>query len=85
MASFIGLIDESLAKFVQVWNTSNGSKFAEWREIDDSANVSFSCMACSFVGKMVCLHLRSIQVDLFDMQITIASKLVISAIFFPVL
>ncbi|XP_027123861.2 uncharacterized protein [Coffea arabica] len=37
---------------VKVWNTSNGSKFAEWREIDDSANVSFSCMACSFVGKM---------------------------------
>ncbi|KAL3511865.1 hypothetical protein ACH5RR_024582 [Cinchona calisaya] len=37
---------------VKVWNTSNGSQFAEWSGTEEISDVSFSCMACSFIGKM---------------------------------
>ncbi|XP_057514441.1 uncharacterized protein LOC130796154 isoform X3 [Actinidia eriantha] len=33
---------------VKIWNSNSGTLLAEWRQSDE---VSFSCMACSFVGK----------------------------------
>uniref|UniRef100_A0A5B6YPR2 Putative WD repeat-containing protein 43 n=1 Tax=Davidia involucrata TaxID=16924 RepID=A0A5B6YPR2_DAVIN len=36
---------------VKVWNTSDGSLFADWKQSDGDSDVSFSYMACSFVGK----------------------------------
>ncbi|KAF5931495.1 hypothetical protein HYC85_027666 [Camellia sinensis] len=36
---------------VKIWNTSNGSLLAEWSQSDADSDDSFSCMACSFVGK----------------------------------
>ncbi|KAF8400123.1 hypothetical protein HHK36_013419 [Tetracentron sinense] len=36
---------------VKIWNTSNGSLLAEWKKPDGDSDVSYSCMACSFVGK----------------------------------
>ncbi|GFY96990.1 hypothetical protein Acr_11g0012960 [Actinidia rufa] len=35
----------------QIWNTNSGTLLAEWRQSDADSDVSFSCMACSFVGK----------------------------------
>ncbi|THG06221.1 hypothetical protein TEA_019806 [Camellia sinensis var. sinensis] len=36
---------------IYIWNTSNGSLLAEWSQSDADSDDSFSCMACSFVGK----------------------------------
>ncbi|XP_002517583.2 WD repeat-containing protein 43 [Ricinus communis] len=35
---------------IKIWSTGNGSLLAEWKQSDDDS-VSYSCMACSFVGK----------------------------------
>ncbi|XP_059641868.1 uncharacterized protein LOC132283853 [Cornus florida] len=36
---------------VKIWNTSNGSLLAEWKQSDGDSDISFSRMACSFLGK----------------------------------
>nr|GLL35619.1 WD repeat-containing protein 43-like [Ipomoea trifida] len=36
---------------ITVWNTSDGSLFAEWRKSDENSGDSFSCMACCLAGK----------------------------------
>ncbi|PSS17879.1 WD repeat-containing protein [Actinidia chinensis var. chinensis] len=36
---------------VKIWNTNSGTLLAEWRQSNADSDVSFSCMACSFVGK----------------------------------
>ncbi|KAA8541881.1 hypothetical protein F0562_023033 [Nyssa sinensis] len=36
---------------VKIWNTSNGNLFADWKQSDEESDISFSYMACSFVGK----------------------------------
>ncbi|XP_052183706.1 uncharacterized protein LOC127795830 isoform X2 [Diospyros lotus] len=36
---------------VKIWNTKGGNLFAEWAQSNANSEVSFSCMACSFIGK----------------------------------
>ncbi|XP_022714498.1 uncharacterized protein LOC111274112 [Durio zibethinus] len=36
-----------------IWSTSTGSLLAEWKQSDGNPANSYSCMACSFIGKKV--------------------------------
>lgn len=36
---------------VKIWSTNDGSLLAEWKQPDGEPVVSYSCLACSFVGK----------------------------------
>lgn len=38
---------------LQIWSTNDGSLLAEWKQPDGEPVVSYSCLACSFVGKKV--------------------------------
>lgn len=41
---------------VKVWNTLDGSLFAEWKPSDGSDTCMFSSMTCVSTGKKVVLH-----------------------------
>ncbi|KAL7616693.1 uncharacterized protein LOC111909561 isoform X1 [Lactuca sativa] len=45
---FAAILPDGLVK---VWNTSDGSQLAEWKQSDGDSVAQFSCIACSFVGK----------------------------------
>ncbi|KAG6593430.1 WD repeat-containing protein 43, partial [Cucurbita argyrosperma subsp. sororia] len=36
---------------VKIWNTSDGSLLAEWKDPDGKTDAGYSCIACCFVGK----------------------------------
>lgn len=38
---------------LQVWNTLDGSLFAEWKPSDENDSYTFSSMTCVFTGKKV--------------------------------
>lgn len=38
---------------LQIWSTNDGSLLAEWKQPDGEPVVSYSCLACGFVGKKV--------------------------------
>ncbi|XP_043701466.1 WD repeat-containing protein 43-like isoform X1 [Telopea speciosissima] len=35
---------------VKIWNTGNGDLFAEWKELNGDSDITYSCLACSFIG-----------------------------------
>ncbi|CAH1442569.1 unnamed protein product [Lactuca virosa] len=45
---FAAILPDGLVK---VWNTSDGSQLAEWKQSYGDSVAQFSCIACSFVGK----------------------------------
>lgn len=36
---------------VKIWSTNDGSLLTEWKQPDGKSIVSYSCLACSFIGK----------------------------------
>ncbi|KAJ4958080.1 hypothetical protein NE237_025191 [Protea cynaroides] len=40
----------SPTRTVKIWNTGNGDLFAEWKELNAVSDITYSCLACSFIG-----------------------------------
>ncbi|XP_042512847.1 WD repeat-containing protein 43-like isoform X2 [Macadamia integrifolia] len=36
---------------VKIWNTGNGDLFAECKELNGDSDMTYSCLACSYIGK----------------------------------
>eukprot|EP00268_Persea_americana_P018119 TRINITY_DN1893_c0_g1_i3.p1 TRINITY_DN1893_c0_g1~~TRINITY_DN1893_c0_g1_i3.p1 ORF type:complete len:475 (+),score=99.76 TRINITY_DN1893_c0_g1_i3:153-1577(+) len=66
---------------VKIWNTSSGDLLAEWKDPDGDSAGTYSCVACSFIGKkrrkggMFILALGTIAGDVFALNVLNGEKM----------